>query len=76
MPWTNERGTTLEYPFALAAKAARSGNEDAIAVIEATRRIFDEAMRLDALVRELKAENQRLRHENEFMLRLLADRDE
>ena len=64
----------LEFPLALAVRASRSGNEDAMAVAEAAKRLHDEAMRLDALVHELKAENQRLRHENEFMMRLLNER--
>ena len=74
MPWTTETGKHLEFPFELAARAAQSGNEDAAAVAEAAKRIHYEAMRLDALVRELKADNQRLRHENELLLRLLAER--
>ncbi len=76
MSWKTVNGTTIEYPFAIAAAAVRLGRDDVNEIVAATRRIHDQARRLDMQVRDLQAENLRLRHENEFMLRLLNERDD
>ncbi len=73
MGWETVNGADLEYPFALAAQAVKTGREDVCEVVARTRRIYDEAQRLNRQVTELRAENLRLRHENEFMLRLIGE---
>ena len=79
MPWTPITGSTLEYPFALHAKIARSNGkasrDDVLDVLEQTKRIHNEAVKMDVMIRELQAENLRLKHENEFMLKLISEKD-
>ena len=75
MSWETVNGKRLDYPMAIAARAVKCGDDDIKELVAATRHIFDEATRLDRQVRDLQAENQRLRHENAFMLRLLSERD-
>jgi hypothetical protein len=78
MPWTCALGSKLEWPVKLHAKiarAARPSRSDVLDVLAQAQRIHTEALRMDNRIHELEAENLRLKHENEFMLRLLNDRD-
>jgi hypothetical protein len=79
MPWYPASGCTLEYPTALHAKIARSdgkvSRDDALSFLNETQRIYREAINMDVIIRELQAENLRLKYENEFMLRLINERD-
>ena len=77
MPWVPAGGSQIEFPYALWAKLARSRQirrEDVMDALQESQRIHNEAMRLSSRVVELEAEAIRLRHENEFMLRLINDR--
>ena len=79
MPWTTQLGRTLEFPVTLFAEIARSPKPGREAVLDAlafTQRLHNEAVALNNRVCELQAEVLRLKHENEFMLRLLNDRDQ
>ena len=72
-------GSKLEWPTKLHAKIARSAKpnrEDVLDVLSQAQRIHVEALRMDARIRELEADNLRLKHENEFMRSMLSDRDE
>jgi hypothetical protein len=78
MPWVTALGKTLHYPTALHAKiarAARPDREDVLDCLAQVRRIHEEAQRMSVRIGELEAENLRLRHENEFMLRLVNARE-
>lgn len=78
MPWTTATGQHLEYPFSLHAKIARDirpKREEVLDVLEKAQAIHDAAMRMDARIRELEADNLRLMHENAFMLSLLNERE-
>jgi hypothetical protein len=79
MPWTTQLGRTIEFPIAKAAKIARAprpSREDALDVIRFAQDLHNETVALNNRVCELQAEVLRLRHENEFMVRLLNDRDQ
>ncbi len=74
MPWVAVTGQTIEFPYALHAKvarAARPARDDVLALVDAAKKIHDVTVQLDARVREVEGENLRLKHENEFMLRLI-----
>jgi hypothetical protein len=67
-------GPLPEWPVKLHAKIARAtkpNREDVLDVLSQAQRIHAEALRMDARISELEADNLRLKHENEFMLRLL-----
>ena len=79
MPWTTQLGRTLEFPTAKAAKIAQSqrpSREDALDVVRFAQNLHNEAVALNNRVCELEADVLRLRHENEFMIRLLNDRNQ
>jgi hypothetical protein len=79
MPWTCDSGPKLEWPVKLHAKIARSAKpnrDDVLDVLSQAQRIHVEALRMDARIRELEADNLRLKRENEFMRSMLSDRDE
>jgi hypothetical protein len=68
----------LEWPVKLHAKIARAtkpSREDVLDVLAQAQRIHVEALRMDARIHELEADNLRLKHENEFMLRIVNDRE-
>lgn len=75
MPYKTSQGRTVEYPMALAAKAAKS-TDDAREIVDKTFSIFREMQNLDIELITLREENKRLKHENEFMLRLINDRSQ
>jgi hypothetical protein len=78
MPWTCALGSKLEWPTKLHAKIARAtkpSRDDVLDVLAQAQRIHIEALRMDARIHELEADNLRLKHENEFMLRMLSDRE-
>lgn len=78
MPWTTAHGSQLEFPTALWAKLARANKpkrEDVMDALQGAQRMYTEAVELSNRVVELENEVLRLKHENEFMLRLLNDRD-
>ena len=67
----------MEWPTKLHAKIVRAikpSREDVLEVLAQAQRIHEEALRMDARIRELEADNLRLKHENEFMLRILDNR--
>lgn len=75
MPYTTALGAKVEFPYTLAAQAAKSNNEVAKEIVNAAHDIFRALQNSDNRVITLTAENQRLKHENEFMLRLLNNRE-
>lgn len=78
MSWDTVGGTNLCFPAALWAKLTHFGKvnrEDVMDALRETQRIHSEAVALNNRVIELEAKVLRLTHENEFMLRLLNERD-
>lgn len=79
MPWTTANGHQLDFPTAIWSKIVRAGarpkHADIMEALRETERIHNEAVTLSSRVTELEAQVLRLTHENEFMLRLLNDRD-
>ena len=69
-------GPKLEWPAKLHAKIARSAKpnrEDVLDALSQAQRIHVEALRMDARIRELEADNLRLKRENEFLLRVVNE---
>lgn len=78
MPWKTATGTTLEYPLALHAKllsADKRSRQDVDELMHAALQIHHEAQRMSNRIVELEQENLRLKHENEFMIRLVSQRE-
>jgi len=78
MTWTCAIGSKLEWPTKLHAKIARApkvSRDDVLDVLAQAQRIHVEALRMSARIHELEADNLKLTHENEFMLRMLSDRE-
>ncbi len=73
-------GREIEYPYAVAAKIHGSSHaeksEEANAWMMAYQRAFDDLTNLDMECVTLREENKRLRYENEFMLRLVNEREQ
>ena len=80
MPHKTIRGREIEYTYAVAAKIHGSSHaaksKEAKAWMMAYQRAFDELTNLDMECVTLREENKRLRHENEFMLRLVNEREQ
>ena len=74
--YTTFRGIKVEYPYRLAAAAAKVGNDDVCKLVDHTHKIFRELQYADAQVITLREDVRRLRIENEFMLRLINDRNQ
>lgn len=77
MPWTPANGDRLNFPYALWAKIARSSkvnHDDIMKALQESQRIHNAAVDMSNRIVELEAENRRLQHENEFMIRLVNDR--
>lgn len=79
MAWKAYNGIEIDMPYALFAKITRTekpSKDDVMAALEGAQRIYEVAMQLDQRCRELANENQRLKHENAFMIRLIEDREQ
>lgn len=75
MSYTTSRGKKVTYPYVLSAKALQIDNEEVNEIVGAAFAIFEELMIADAEVITLREENQRLKYENEFMLRQINERE-
>ena len=75
MPYKTSSGRTVEYPYALAAKAQKNGNDELRELINATVKIFSELQYADNEVVTLREEVRRLTAENNFMVRIMENRD-
>jgi regulator of replication initiation timing len=58
------------------ASEKKPTRDDVLDVLDNTKKIYEEALRLDNRVRALIQENLRLKYENEFMIRVLNEREE
>jgi len=75
MPYRTSQGRTVDYPHGIAAKLLHKGCEDITSLVDATHKLFREMQNLDSELITLREENKRLKHENEFMLRLINARE-
>jgi hypothetical protein len=78
MPWTTASGRTVDFPYPFFAELIRSPNPSPEAVKKAVDQAHKThmcAIELNNQVIRLQEEVKRLKHENEFMLRLINDRD-
>lgn len=75
MGYLTARGRTVEYPYTLAAKVVCTQNDDLLEIVNATAEIFRELQYADYELITLRQENLRLKHENEFMIKLINSRD-
>ena len=73
MSYLTAQGRRVEYPLALHAEAVRTGNEDVLKIITATFEIFKCLQNADYELLTLRQEVQKLKYENEFMLKLVND---
>lgn len=76
MPWVN---ANIPYPHALTAKIARStkiNRDDVMELLKSYAELHSIAQRMEAQINQLAGENLRLKHENEFMLRLVNNRND
>lgn len=72
MPWFTEHFGRKEfpYPFALKQQKLESGG-----ILQWYQKLFDHAQNQERLIISLKEDISRLTHENEFMLKLINNRD-
>ena len=74
MHWTTVLGRTIEFPtktWADLNRAEKLSRDDVMDALRKSQDVWDAARELDQRVQELQEEASRLRHENEFMLRLI-----
>lgn len=82
MTWITATGVELEYPLALHAKIIRENGfknvkfDDVMDVLNKANKIHTEALHMSRVIDQLRADNLRLKHENEFMLKLINERNE
>lgn len=74
MTWTTSHGVRVEYPLAVTGKQPKDWDERDEHYVAAYTHLHEQAMRMDMELVALRAENLRLKHENEFMLRLINER--
>lgn len=75
MAWTTSHGIKIEYPARVAGKPLKDWDERDKQWVAKYTHLHAQAMRMDMELVALRAENLRLKHENEFMLRLINERD-
>ena len=68
-------GPDLPQPWRVLGKAPEDWTEDDEQVVSSYQDAFNAALQLEAMTYRLEAEILRLKHENEFMLRLVNERD-
>jgi hypothetical protein len=75
MPHITALGHSVEYAFRVLSKPMSKCTEKNKKFIDTYQRLFDVMIHLDNHIITLREENMRLKHENEFMLRLINERD-
>ena len=75
MAWTTSHGVRVEYPLGVTGKHLKDWDERDEHYVAAYTHLLEQAMRMDMELVALRAENLRLKHENEFMLKLINERD-
>lgn len=74
MAWKTIYNVEIEYPWKAAGSPPGTWSPDTHAWVSRYQRLFDQAQRMEAEICGLRDENLRLKHENEFMLRLVNSR--
>ncbi len=75
MTWTTSHGFKVEHPLQAAGKQPKDWDERDKQWVQKYTHLHEQAMRMDMELVTLRAENLRLKHENEFMLRLINERE-
>jgi hypothetical protein len=73
--YTTAQGRKVNFPYAIAAKLVVDCSDDVKQVVSDMHQMFTELQNLDREISILRGENMRLKHENEFMLRMVNERD-
>ena len=80
MPYKTIHGREVKFAYEVAVSIygslPRAKSEEAKAWLTAYQNAFDQLSNLDCECVTLREENKRLRYENEFMLRLVNDREQ
>lgn len=71
MSYLTAQGVRVEYPLTLRAKALKTSNEDILQIVNETHKIFKCLQDADYELITLREDNKRLKHENEFMIKLI-----
>lgn len=75
MTWTTSNGAKVEHPWQASGKQPKDWDERDKQWLQKYTHLHEQAMRMDMELVALRADNLRLRHENEFMLRLINQRE-
>ena len=75
MTWTTSHGVKVEHPLQASGKQPKDWDERDKKWVQKYTHLHEQAMRMDMELVTLRAENLRLKHENEFMLRLINERE-
>lgn len=75
MTWTTSHGAKVEHPWRASGKQPKDWDERDKQWVQKYTHLHEQAMRMDMELVGLRAENLRLKHENEFMLRLINERE-
>jgi len=73
--YTTAQGRKVNFPYAIAAKLVVKCSDDVRQVVTDMHKMFTELQNLDREISILRGENMRLKHENEFMLRMVNEKD-
>lgn len=71
MTWTTSYGIRVDHPWQASGKQPKDWDERDRQWVHKYTQLHELAMRMDMELAGLRAENLRLKHENEFMLRLI-----
>ncbi len=69
MSWKTIYGIEIAHPWDAAGSPPSGWSESDKRWVSLYQRLFDQAQRMEGEICGLRAENQRLQHENDFMLR-------
>lgn len=75
MPHVTSLGHVLEYPYRILDRPMPKWTEADKDFVSKYQRLFNILCSVDNYVITLREENKRLQHENEFMLRLINERE-
>jgi len=75
MAYKTTLGREIKFPYSIASKLLVDCSDDVRNLICDFSEAFEEIKRLDYEITNLRMTNQRLQHENDFMVKLINDRD-
>lgn len=75
MTWTTSHGARIDHPWQVSGKQPKDWDERDKHWVSHYSHLHEQAMRMDMELVGLRADNLRLQHENEFMLKLINQRE-